>query len=575
MLRFLRRLLCGVLAAIGLLTVLLAAGVGFMWWQGYWRETATLPERIVLVADLRGSLAEAPRGVALLDLGLGGGPTVSEVTMALDRAAEDARIVAVVGLLDESTHGLAVAQELRDAIGRVRRAGKPTFAWADSFGELGPGNEGYYIATAFEEILLQPIGVLGLTGLSIETPFAAEALARLGVFFQVQRRSEFKTALDPLHESAMSAPQREMLEALVSDLSSQLAGAIATGRRLPEARARQLLTGGPYTALEARELGLIDALLYRDEAFARVAGRASGAEEVALGRYAALRANEPVAAEPAAKVALIRAEGPIVREGGESGFTIGADDLAQTIGDVAKDDAIDAIVLRLDTPGGSAVASATVGRAIAQARKAGKPVVVSMGNTAASGGYWIAMGATRIIAQPATLTGSIGVVSGKPVLQGLWDRLGVRWATVDTGGNAGIFSINHPYTPAEQERLDAVLDGIYAAFKDGVAAGRDLPPQRVEALARGRVWTGTAGLGLGLVDELGGLDRALAAVRGLLGLPEDALLDLVVLPERPSPLERVFDLLSGQIDVLGSIAGRIGAGAWPGGILSAPHLRAR
>ena len=243
-------------------------------------------------------------------------------------------------------------------------------------------------------------------------------------------------------------------------------------------------------------------------------------------------------------MALIRASGLIRRGSGPLGSEIAADELAETLQDIAEDPGLAALLLRIDSGGGSAVASETIRRAVLEVRAAGKPVIVSMSNTAASGGYWIAAGADRIIAQPATLTGSIGVIAGKPVLEEAWRKLGVNWAEVTRGANADIWSINKPYSAEAQARVDALVGWLYDRFTKLVSDARDMPPDRVRELARGRVWAGEAAAGLGLVDELGGFDVALAAVRKSLQLPPDAPLDIAVRPVEDNPLRLFLRSLS-------------------------------
>jgi protease-4 len=503
-----RRFLAGLLATIGALTLLsiLAVGIG-AWWVAGRLSGPPLPASIVLVADLREELpeAEAPALVPGLPR-LERRPTVSDVVLALNAAGGDPRVKGMVARLDDTGHGLAVAQELRDAVAKFRATGRFAVAHAETFGELGPGNEGYYLATSFERVDLQPVGLVGLTGLGAEVPSAAGLLANIGVTFEVARRAEYKTALETVSEREITPANREMLGALLDDLSRQLAEGVAAGRRLDPAAVARLIDGGPYTAGEALSAGLVDGVRHLDETLgAALAQAGEGARAVPLGAYR--RSGLPEPDEAASSVAFVRGVGTIRRGEGGVGRDIAADDTAQALADAVRDPDIRAILLRLDTGGGSAVASETIARQVRRAVAAGKPVVVSMGNTAASGGYWIAAEASTLVAQPATLTGSIGVVAGKPVLDGLWERLGVNWERVTRGANADIWSVNDPYTPAGRARIEAVLDAIYADFKAKVGQGRGLDAAQVEAVARGRVWTGAQAKQLGLVDRLGGWAR--------------------------------------------------------------------
>ena len=532
--RLVRRILVGLLAAVGTVTLLLLVGAAAAAWY-FHRLEPSLPDRILLTADWRSGLSETAGPPDLLDFRLQAPPTVSETVLTLDAAARDPRVAGLLVRLAETEHGFAVAQELRDAVLRFRAAGKFAVAEADTFGELGAGNEGYYIASAFDSVELQPGGLVGLTGVAAQVPFARDLLASLGIRFEVIRRAEYKSALESLTDSEISGPNRVQLEALVDSLSGQLVRGIASQRKLSDADVRGLIDRGPLTGEEALAAGLIDRLRYRDESFDAALARAGAdAAAVDLEDYWV----GPSAAKPAATVVLIRAAGLIRRGDGPLGTEIAADELAAALDDVAEDPQVDAVLLRIDSGGGSAVASETIRHSLLRVRAAGKPIIVSMGNTAASGGYWIAASADRIVAQPGTITGSIGVIAGKPVLEEAWRKLGVNWAEITRGANAGQWSINRPYTDAARARVEALVGSLYERFTDLVAEARDIPKPRVDEIARGRVWIGEAAAGLGLVDELGGIDVALAAVRRSLQLPPDAELAISYRPVEENPLRQ-------------------------------------
>lgn len=528
-----QRFIVGLLATIGFLAILFMVMLGVAL-SRFLPEQGPLPPRILLTADWTRQLAETTATPNLLDFELSPPQTVSEIVLALDAAARDRRVAGLLVRLAETSHGFAVAQELRDAVARFRASGKFAIAYADSFGELSSGNEGYYIASGFEQIVLQPIGLVGLTGLSAQIPLARELLAKLGVSFEVSRRAEYKTALESLTESELSGPNREQIEALLDVLTNQLVAGIASARRLKPATVRELIDRGPFTGQEARDAGLIDNILHYDEVRLGALRRAGGeADTVALADYA----DRLVGPGPGApKVALVRASGTIRRGEDPIGTEIASRDLAGTLEDAARDRTVRAVVLRIDSGGGSAVASETIARAVRRIRDAGKPMIVSMSNAAASGGYWIAMDASRIVAQPGTITGSIGVIAGKPSLEAAWARLGVNWAEISRGAHADLWSVNEPYSPEARARVDAIVGSLYDAFMSGVARGRELAPERVQEIARGRVWAGADAQGIGLVDELGGLDTALAVVRRTLELPPDAELQIELLPQDRGPL---------------------------------------
>lgn len=552
-----RRFIVGLLAAIGLLALLSAAGIGLAGWWLWERfgEREELPERIVLELDLRGELPEVPDGAALRRFSIEHEPTVAETVLALHRAAADPRVRGLVAVVDETSHGFAVVQELRDAVKRLRDAGKLSLAWADSFGELTSGNEGYYLASAFDEIHLQPVGMVGVSGLSIEMPYVRPLLERLGVELSIGQRAEYKNALEPFTREGPTPASAEMMGALLEGLHGQMLSGIASARGIDPQELAVILGSGPYADHEALELGLVDGLAYRDEVTGLARRRAGGAALMKLADYA--RATAP--AEHGMAVAVVRAAGPIQRGSAGLGTRIGAEDLAGEIDRAAGDDTIGAIVLRIDSPGGSAVGSETVAHAVRRAIGQGKPVVVSMGNAAASGGYWIAMGASRIVAQPGTLTGSIGVLAGKPVLAEAWEKLGVGWASFARGENAGMWSLNEDYDAAERARLEHLLDALYGSFKAGVADGRGMRPEQVEKLARGRVWLGSEAAGLGLVDRQGGLLEALEEARDAAGLPEGEPLAVRLLPAPEWPWQRALRLLGGDVPYLaGALADALG-----------------
>lgn len=557
-----RRLIVGFLAGVGLLAILVLVGLGAIAWRLASTVLAgpTVPDRVVLRLDLRETLGEVPGPPRLALDRLRARPTVSDLVLGLDRAREDARVVGLLLVLDDTRHGLAVARELREAVLRVRSAGRFAIAWSDSYGELGAGNEGYYLASAADTVALQPVGQLGVTGLLIETPYARALLDRLGIEPVVSRRTEYKTAFEFATEREPTAAGRAMLQTLLESLSATMTAEIAQTRRLAPDVAAHLLGSGPYPAGEALALGLVDRVAFRDEIEAEALGRAGpGAELVDIERY--LAQGAPDRDEPAT-VALIRAAGPVVRGSDELVTTIGADDLAASLAAAVNDPSIHGIILRLDTPGGSAVASETAAREIRRAVAAGKPVVVSMGNQAASGGYWIAKDASRIVAQPTTLTGSIGVVAGKPVLAGAWEALGIRWDQVARGENAALWSINTPFPEHGRARLERLVDTLYEEFKSGVARGRGLTLEEVEAVAKGRIWTGSQALDHRLVDRLGGLLEARDEVRTLLHLPSDAPLRIRKVPP-DEPLWRAALKLVGRgaataREVLSVVAGLTG-----------------
>lgn len=540
-----RRVLIGVLATIGAIALLLTAGGIAAAWL-LLGKSPQLPSHMIVTLDLREDLPEMPGGDPLGALGFGQPPTLIEITLGLEQAARDPRVLGLVARLDGDGPGLAQAQELRSALARFREQGKFAHAHADSFGEFGPGTVGYYLATAFDQIHLQPLGGLGLTGILIETPLLGELLDKLGIEPIGGKRGAYKHAADIFTDSSLSPEHRESLESLASSFDRQIRSGIAEGRGLAITEVGRLIDHGPYLADEAQAAGLVDRLSYWPEVIERARSRAGpGSELVSLAAY--VRSVDAVL-DDAPVVALVHGVGQIQRgdsdHGPLGGWHMGADTVAQALADAIDDPDVVAILFRIDSGGGSAVASETIGREVRRAVAQGKPVIVSMAAAAASGGYWIAMDASRIVAEPATLTGSIGVFAGKPVLSELWDELGVNWGQVGRGANATMWSNLVGYDRRGRARLDAFLDRVYAAFTDGVARGRDLSRDEVLEIAQGRVWTGQQAKELGLVDELGGFTRALALAKEAAGIAPEEPVELRSFPPPLDLWEQALELLA-------------------------------
>ncbi|MBW8484444.1 signal peptide peptidase SppA [Actinomadura parmotrematis] len=486
---------------------------------------------LILELDLADGLAEAPPAdpvSALLSLRR---THLRDVLDGLRRARSDARVRALVVKIAGGVP-LALAQELREAVTAVRAAGKHTVAWAETFGEGGRGSVPYYLATAFDTVWLQPSGEVGLTGVALEEPFLAGALEKAGVQPRFAKRHEYKTMANTFMETGYTPEHLESSQRLVDSLGEQLTAGIAAARGLPEDKVRDLTDRGPLLAGEALDEGLVDRLGYRDQVYADLRERFGAEAQLRfVTRYARATGLAKRLPTPGKHdgVALITGLGAIrlgrSGRGGplpSQGPAMGSDTIGAAFRAAVRDERVKAIVFRVSSPGGSAVASDAIWREVALAREAGKPVIVSMGNVAASGGYYVAMGADTIVAQPGTITGSIGVVIGKPVVTGLLDRLGVGLGHVADGRHARMFSVTEDFTESEWERIDASLDAVYDQFTAKVAEGRGLTRERVHDLARGRVWTGADARDNGLVDELGGLDTALDLARKRAGLPADA-----------------------------------------------------
>jgi protease-4 len=504
------------------------------------RQRRTGP--LILELDLMDGIAEGPPADPLSALLTMRRTRLQDLLDGLRRAAADDRVRALVVKVGGSRIGLAKVQELRAAIGDFRRSGKPAVAWAESFGDFVHGNVPYYLATGFDRIYLQPSGTLGLTGVAVEQVFLHGALEKLGIGFESAKRYEYKSAPDQLTESGFTGPAREATARLAESVTEQLAGAIAAGRGLSVEQATSLLSRGPFLAPQALAEGLVDGLMYRDEVYDRVRREAGpDATLLYLQRYQRTQSFSDLPRRLGSSVqgiapgqherfvATIYAHGTIRHgrsgRGGPGGSGMGSDTVAAALRAAGADDGARAVVLRVNSPGGSYTASDVIWREVVKLRAAGKPVIVSMGDVAASGGYFISAPADVIVVQPGTITGSIGVFMGKPVLRDLFGRAGLTTDSITDGAgaaNATMFSSSRPFSEAEWARVNEWLDAVYADFTEKVASGRRMPADRVHELARGRVWTGADAIANGLADEAGGLREAIAIARKRAGLPADA-----------------------------------------------------
>jgi protease-4 len=456
---------------------------------------------------------------------------------ALHEAAADRHVVGLIAKVGASLPWAAM-QELRLGVRAFVASGKPTLAWAEDFGEESGGMAGYVLATGFDEIWLQPGSGVGLLGVGVEATFVRGALDRLGIEPQLEQRHEYKNAADLVLRTEFTEAHRTALDRLAESIFADAVGAIAEGRRMDVARVRELTDTGPRTAAEAQDVGLVDRLGYRDEAYAAMQERVGAAELLFADRWRPRR-RPHVLARRRRHLALVEARGVIVSgrtRRGATGRQIGADSIGAALRAAREDDHVGAVVLHVDSPGGSAVASETIWREVCRVRESGKPVVVSMGVSAASGGYFIACPADVIVALPATLTGSIGVFGGKIVVRELFDRVGLNTGTVSHGARSLMFSSRRGFSEDERERLAAIIDGLYDDFVAKVAQGRDRSVAEIDNIARGRVWTGRDALDIGLVDELGGMRDAVRIARARADLPADAPVHAAV---RISPWARL------------------------------------
>lgn len=541
-----------------------------------------VPDGCILELDLQSVPKESNGFDPLAMISSGGRPPVlRQVVAAIHRAAEDDRVAGLIARVQFPIWAAGPVQELREAISAFS-AVKPTLAWAEAY----PATLSYYLASAFREVWIQPSGTVGLIGFATNAMFLRDALDKAGIEAQFIALGEYKSAANVFTEDRYTDAHREADSRLIESIKSQVWDAIAESRDIDRAGIDALADKAPLLRDAAVSAGLVDRIGFRDEAYARIA-ELSGAQDISpdggdpdgpdapprlfLSRYARATAPRPAPSLPGRKgkptIAVVTLDGPIVSGRGGPGLlplgnsSAGGDTIAAALREAAADDSVSAIVLRVDSPGGSVTASETIWREVVRVRRGGTPVVASMGAVAASGGYYVSMDADAIVANPGTITGSIGVITGKLVARELKDRLGVGSDSVRTNANADAWSPNAPFTDEQHAQVVAEADMSYTDFVERVAAGRNLSEEAVEAVARGRVWTGADAKEHGLVDELGGLRTAINRAKVLAGLDADADVRLVGYPgsslmDMLRPRQSSQPAAASLPDALGALVGR-------------------
>ncbi|MBI2187524.1 MAG: signal peptide peptidase SppA [Acidobacteria bacterium] len=541
----LRRGIALVVALIGLAAVVSVSGMLFLY--ALTLGGPSVPDRATLVIRPGGELLERqPDDVVGQVLGRDAA-SLRGFVESLRKAKRDPRIAAVLlrpSALDTPFWGKL--QELRDAILDFRQSGKPVIAYL----EYG-GDREYYVASAADRIFLLPTSPLDVTGIASYEVFLRGTLDRIGAIPDFVRIGAYKTAPNQLTERGFTPAHREMTESLNRDLYEQIVRGIADARRKDVAEVRRLFDEGPFPPEAARRAGLVDDLGYLDQLDDRVAALKQGGSARPLLEESAYQRVSPAAAgiRPQSRIAVLYVSGVIVS--GRSGYdvmngpTAGSDTIVEQLQRIRDDDSIRAIVVRVDSPGGSSVASDVIWRELMITRdgRPSRPLIVSMSDLAASGGYYISMPAHVIVAQPATLTGSIGVFGGKFAIAGMLEKLGITTETVTSGRNAAIDSPFAPFTPDQRTKVMAYMEEFYRGFVQKVAASRRMRPEQIDAVAQGRVWTGQQAREHGLVDALGGLDRAVAIAQERAGIAADEDVELVTYPPRRTLFEALTERL--------------------------------
>lgn len=523
---------------IGLLVVFLVLLVWAAW------KPARLESHSVLVIDADGEIDEQ-RPLNILGA-LSGAvvPVMHDYVDAIDSARNDPRISGLVVRIGPLDTGWGKLEEIRSHLLAFQRGGKPSICY---LGYDGVGNREYYLASACQQIWLVPTAPVSIRGMMAEAVFFRGTLDKLKIIPEFYHIAEYKTAYNMLTEKSFTPPHREEVESVLRSVYRQYVNETAQARHMDPGKFEEQITHGPLLTSEAVENHIVDRLAYWDQVQDYFKSRDHDWNPVSLNRYRSFIKNPP-----GEQIAVVYATGLIVSghsgNSPTSGILMGGDTVASDIRSARTDSDIKAIVLRVDSGGGSVVASEVIRREVELARGV-KPVVVSMSDVAASGGYWIASPANKIVAEANTITGSIGVLIGKLNLAGLYSLLGMSTDYVATSENATLFSDQQNFTPQQRAYIQKSLQDTYSQFTKGVAQGRGIPVEKVDQIGKGREWSGAQAKELGLVDDIGGLDRAIEVAKQLAHIPAGQPVHIVRLPEEKSIFEQ---LLQREVDEMSS-----------------------
>ena len=491
--------------------------------------------RSYLELRLSGEVLEKSPGKSIMDVFSGQEPlSMFDIWMNIRKAKVDRRIKSLVLRLGYLQCNWAKIEEIRGSILDFRKSGKTVYAYVEEAPEF---DKEYYLATACDRIVLHPLGGMRINGIGGDVPFFKKALDKLGIEAEIEHVEEYKTAYNMFTEEGFTPAHKEMMQFLYSDLFSHYVKGLAEARGKSEKEIKKLIDHGFFQGEKALKAGLVDELLYEDEFEELLKEKGEKIYKITHRQYLKIK-PESLGLNKGKKVALLYGMGPI--SSGEGAYQkMGSATVARWIKRARKDKSIAAIVFRIDSPGGSAVASDVIWREVVLAGKE-KPFVVSMSDVAGSGGYWISMAAHKIVAQPPTLTGSIGVLSGKFNMARLFEKLGITSEKITYGKKSDMFSPFRKLTPEEKRALKKEILWIYDQFLTKVAEGRNMSKEEVDKIGKGRVWTGSQAKERGLVDEIGGLSRALELAKELAGIPSDEEVRLIVWPKKPSFFEAYF-----------------------------------
>jgi protease IV len=531
-------IISGILIALVLVAIL---GIALIY-AAFRKSAPAIENNSVLALRVSGQLPDYVPEDPLRKLFGGPEQSLTGLVLQIKKAKVDKRISAILLEIDFPGIGWGKSEEIRDAIADFRSARKPVYAYM----EMGMNKE-YYIASACDKIYLAPPGELFINGLAADVMFFRGSLDKLGIYPDIYQRGKYKTAGNTFTQKEMTPEHEQFMKELIDDLFNRYVEGIAKARSKSPDEVKALIDNAPYGAKDAKDAGLIDGMAYRKDVDSELKKRLNykDSEDLRLVKASDYHDVDPesLGLNKGEKIAIIYATGDIgsgKSENSPSGDqSIGSDTLAKALDDARDDKSIKAIVLRVDSPGGSGLASDIIWHAVESAKEK-KPVVVSMSDVAASGGYYISAGANKIIAEPSTITGSIGVLAGKPVVKGLYDWLGITNQYVMRGKEAGMFRETEKFNDDERKKFTAWIDSTYEDFTSKVATGRHKEKNDIETIAEGRVWTGAQGKNNGLVDEYGGLDRAIEVAKQLANIPADKGVHRVILPYPRTLIQRLF-----------------------------------
>lgn len=509
------------------------------------KVVASVPRSAILTIGFDESFSETKNNDIMAELVGQQNQSFFDMIRAINVAAFDNRVKALVGKVSVSSLGLAQIQDLRQAIVNFKKQGKKTYLYAQSFGSFGRGTKEYYLASVFDEIVIAPNSEVGITGVGIEVPFFRDVLDKIGVQPEFYSRYEYKTAMDSMTRKTMSPAFKAEMKKLGTGIFNRMVIDIAAARKLSEKDVVSLINQAPLPSDVALKAKLVDKIAFKQD-FLDNLQEAYKSEYIDLAAYETNIINHKRGTKSIALLVIdgVIAEGESSAESLQNEVITGVDTVLSQLKEIDEDKNVKALVIRVNSPGGGYGAANDIWHGIEQLKAKKKiPVIISMGDYAASGGYFVAIAGDKIVAEPSTITGSIGVLGGKMVLQNLWKKLGVHWQRISFGQNAGILSSNTPFSKQERNIFNKSLDNVYSDFTLKVAKARNLSEKEMDKLARGRVWLGEQALKVKLVDELGGIETALALAQKEAQIKDDEKIRIEFYPKEKTLQEKLQQLV--------------------------------